>query len=58
MLATLIDVPFDDPGWVFGEKWDGSRMVAEIEGGRVTLYSSVTAIIRWRRRCRRWSTMP
>jgi bifunctional non-homologous end joining protein LigD len=39
MLATLTDAPFDDPGWVFEEKWDGFRMVAEIEGGKVTLYS-------------------
>src|SRR5262245_32451015 len=39
MLATLINAPFDDPAWVFEEKWDGFRMVAVIEGGEVTLYS-------------------
>jgi bifunctional non-homologous end joining protein LigD len=39
MLATLIDAPFDDAQWVFEEKWDGFRMVAEIRNGRVTLYS-------------------
>jgi bifunctional non-homologous end joining protein LigD len=39
MLATLTDAPFDDPGWVFEDKFDGFRMVACIEGGRVTLYS-------------------
>jgi bifunctional non-homologous end joining protein LigD len=39
MLATLTDAPFDDAGWVFETKWDGNRMVATIEKGRVTLYS-------------------
>jgi bifunctional non-homologous end joining protein LigD len=39
MLATLTDAPFDDPDWVFETKWDGFRMVACIEGGKVTLYS-------------------
>jgi bifunctional non-homologous end joining protein LigD len=39
MLATLIEQPFDDPGWVFETKWDGFRMVTSIEAGKVTLYS-------------------
>lgn len=39
VLATLIDAPFDDAGWVFETKWDGFRMVACIEAGKVTLYS-------------------
>jgi bifunctional non-homologous end joining protein LigD len=39
MLATLTDSPFDDPGWVFEDKYDGFRMVAKIESGKVTLYS-------------------
>ncbi len=39
MLATLTDGPFDDPGWIFEEKYDGFRMVAKIEKGKVTLYS-------------------
>lgn len=39
MLAILTDAPFDDPGWVFESKWDGFRLVASIENGRVTLYS-------------------
>lgn len=39
MLATLTDSPFDDPKWVFEDKYDGFRMVASIEGGKVTLYS-------------------
>lgn len=45
MLATLTDAPFDDPGWVFEDKFDGFRMVAKIEGGRVTLYSRNGKII-------------
>ena len=39
MLATLTDAPFDDAGWVFEDKYDGFRMVAEIKGGSVALYS-------------------
>ena len=38
MLATLTDAPFDDADWVFEDKYDGFRMVACIENGRVTLY--------------------
>jgi len=45
MLATLTNVPFDDPDWVFESKWDGFRMVASIEHGRVTLYSRNGKII-------------
>ena len=39
MLATLTDAPFDNAGWIFEDKYDGFRMVAKIEGGKVTLYS-------------------
>ena len=45
MLATLTDAPFDDPGWVFEDKYDGFRMVAEIARGKVTLYSRNGKII-------------
>jgi bifunctional non-homologous end joining protein LigD len=45
MLATLTDGPFDDPGWIFEDKYDGFRMVAKIEGGKVTLYSRNGQII-------------
>jgi bifunctional non-homologous end joining protein LigD len=45
MLATLTDGPFDDAGWVFEDKYDGFRVVAKIEGGRVTLYSRNGKII-------------
>ena len=34
----LIDAPFDNKDWVFETKWDGFRLVARIEKGRVTLY--------------------
>ena len=30
MLATLIDRPFSDPGWLFEIKWDGARTLAWI----------------------------
>ncbi|MHC4042821.1 non-homologous end-joining DNA ligase [Bradyrhizobium sp. 23AC] len=45
MLATLTDAPFDDPDWVFEDKFDGFRMVAEIRCGRVALYSRNGKII-------------
>jgi bifunctional non-homologous end joining protein LigD len=39
MLATLTDGPFDNPDWIFEDKYDGFRMVAKVESGKVTLYS-------------------
>ena len=45
MLATLADAPFDDQGWVFEDKYDGNRMVAEIRRGKVALYSRNGKII-------------
>ena len=45
MLATLTDAPFDDKGWIFEDKYDGFRMVAEIERGKVPLYSRNGKII-------------
>ncbi|MGO4511106.1 non-homologous end-joining DNA ligase [Bradyrhizobium sp. 2TAF36] len=45
MLATLTDAPFDDPDWVFEDKFDGFRMVAEIRRGQVALYSRNGKII-------------
>jgi len=38
MLATLTDAPFDDKGWIFEDKYDGFRMVAKIDGGKVVAY--------------------
>ncbi|BBC03863.1 ATP-dependent DNA ligase [Bradyrhizobium elkanii] len=45
MLATLTDAPFDDPAWVFEDKYDGFRMIAEIRRGKVALYSRNGKII-------------
>lgn len=39
MLATLVDKPFDDPGWVYEIKWDGYRAMAYIDNGKVQLRS-------------------
>jgi bifunctional non-homologous end joining protein LigD len=39
MLATLADAPFDDHEWIFEVKWDGYRVIAEVEKGKVRLYS-------------------
>jgi len=39
MLATLVAEPFDEPGWVYEEKYDGDRMLAYKEGARVRLLS-------------------
>ena len=30
MLATAVDTPFDDPGWLFELKWDGYRAISTI----------------------------
>src|SRR6476469_9416216 len=45
MLATLTDAPLDDKGWIFEDKYDGFRMVAKIDGGKVILYSRNGKII-------------
>jgi len=39
MLATLVDKPFDEPGWIYEIKWDGYRAVAMINKGKVDLIS-------------------
>jgi len=39
MLATLAPKPFDKPGWVYEEKYDGVRILAYKEEGRVRLLS-------------------
>jgi bifunctional non-homologous end joining protein LigD len=45
MLATLTDGPFDDDKWVFEDKYDRFRTVADIAAGKVTLYSRNGKII-------------
>ena len=39
MLATLVDKPFDEPGWSYEIKWDGYRAIAMINKGKVSLVS-------------------
>ena len=39
MLATLVKEPFNHPEWLFEVKWDGYRALAEIQAGKVSLYS-------------------
>ncbi|WP_454802937.1 DNA ligase D [Mucilaginibacter phyllosphaerae] len=39
MKATLVDAPFDEPGWLFEVKWDGYRAIANIQKNEVTLVS-------------------
>src|SRR5229473_1188220 len=39
MLATLADLPFSDPNWLFEIKWDGVRALARIENGDLALRS-------------------
>ena len=37
MLATLVSKPFDKPGWVYEEKYDGDRILAYKEESHVKL---------------------
>ncbi len=39
MLATLVDKPFDLPGWLYEIKWDGYRAMAFMNNGKVELKS-------------------
>jgi len=39
MLATLVDKPFEQEGWLYEVKWDGYRAVALIKNGKVQLVS-------------------
>lgn len=39
MKATLVDAPFDDPGWIYEIKWDGYRAVAIVAKGQANLIS-------------------
>jgi DNA ligase D-like protein (predicted ligase)/DNA ligase D-like protein (predicted 3'-phosphoesterase) len=38
-LAELREKPFSDPNWIFEIKWDGVRALAEIKGGKTTLWA-------------------
>ena len=39
MLATLVNKPFDKPGWSYEVKWDGYRALAYINKGEVDIRS-------------------
>jgi bifunctional non-homologous end joining protein LigD len=39
MLATLTERSFDGKDWIFEVKWDGYRIIAQIQKGDVRLYS-------------------
>ena len=39
MTATLAAAPFSDPDWLFEVKWDGYRVQAHVQDGRVALYT-------------------
>ena len=39
MKATLVDEPFDEPGWLYEIKWDGYRAISYLEKGETGIYS-------------------
>jgi len=39
MLATLVDKPFDEEGWLYEVKWDGYRALAFLNNGEVDIRS-------------------
>jgi bifunctional non-homologous end joining protein LigD len=39
MLATLVDKPFDEPGWLYEVKWDGYRALVYLYNGEVEMRS-------------------
>jgi bifunctional non-homologous end joining protein LigD len=39
MLATLVDKPFDEEGWIYEVKWDGYRALALVNKGNIELKS-------------------
>ncbi len=39
MLATLVDKPFDEEGWLYEVKWDGYRTIVYLQDGEVQMRS-------------------
>ncbi len=39
MLATLVDKPFDESGWLYEVKWDGYRALAYVNNNNVNICS-------------------
>lgn len=60
MLATLVDKPFDEPGWLYEVKWDGYRALIYLKDGKVQMssrnnksfnekfYSLYNALLKWK----------
>jgi bifunctional non-homologous end joining protein LigD len=48
MLATLVDRPLDRAGWIFEIKWNGYRILAELDKGHVRLYYGLSFTERYR----------
>ena len=39
MLATLVDKPVDQEGWIYEVKWDGYRAISFLQNGKVEIQS-------------------
>lgn len=39
MKATLVDAPFDEPGWLYEIKWDGYRALSYLSTSGTSIYS-------------------
>jgi bifunctional non-homologous end joining protein LigD len=39
MLATLVNEPFDEEGWLYEVKWDGYRAISYLRGGEIDIRS-------------------
>ena len=39
MLATLVDKPFDEAGWLYEVKWDGYRAIVYLKNGTAEMRS-------------------
>lgn len=39
MKATLVDEPFDEPGWLYEIKWDGYRAISNLENQQSKIFS-------------------
>lgn len=39
MLATLVEKPVDQPGWIYEIKWDGFRAISYLENGKAEIRS-------------------
>ncbi len=44
MLARLASGPFDEPGWVYEEKYDGNRALERPRGGDLVVDGEIVAL--------------